>query len=993
MSKVEQLSHRTITTIRRIRFIAFASILLLVPFFLFAQKDEDKKEEDNNKEEDDEADDFDPEEYPSEAEDDDSDPEEYPSEDDSEVDSGEEGDPEENDDEEDEGDYSEGDDDDDEEDDDEEEDEEDKDQKDQDRKKLSSAKSDLPDHSLTEGTILSVKDGVAQVTGLLHLKSGEMVEFQGTGVYGLALNLERHLASIVVFGDDSEIKAGDSVKSLGTLMKVTVGPHVLGHVVDALARSVDGTTLLEWTKLIETSSAKEQMLIERKAPGIITRESIHEPLQTGIKAIDALLPIGRGQRELIIGDRQTGKTTIALDSILNQKDLTLPESVKAEVISIYVSVGQKRSSLFNVWSTLSNFLSNSYTCIVGATASENAPLLYLAPYTGCAIGEYFRDEGLSALIIYDDLTKHAAAYRQMSLLLRRPPGREAYPGDVFYLHSRLLERACKLNDNFGGGSLTALPIVETQAGDVSGYIPTNIISITDGQIFLEKELFNNGIRPAINVGISVSRIGSAAQCEPMKQLAGSLKLQLAVYREVASFAQFDTDIDAETKTIISRGKLLTELLKQGANKPLSTFKQLLILFGGLYGSVDTIALERIFNYESTLFIYVSNVLFKGLSVLPNSLPYFEEFDLQDNILESLIASYESTIDIENSRLHWGKVEKTLEKTLEKLSVRFFSTLPNDDEQGEKGASTSVEEIGIGASTDLKTEKGPSNTWDDGAWDKYLFTQNFSQVTNPIESRKSLNLDTYKGLNENAIINRTVLEQEVLIINTRILENNQKLNNDKVTQAIVEKELQSMSAKKFIVVAYTVQTMNIFSHPLKDSRSRLAPEVLTELFVKFGAEYFPGVSKEAFDKQVISDSSKFFLFLSRANPGERNLILETLVKYRLPLTDLSLIRDKKEFISVAKELVFNPGLGIKPAFNTKKGKTAYTPKGKTAPHNPDKINHQKGKTAYTPKGKTAPHNPDKINHQKGKTAYTPNTASTPWHNYKSNGQPQGGKGKE
>jgi F-type H+/Na+-transporting ATPase subunit alpha len=518
------------------------------------------------------------------------------------------------------------------------------------------------------GMVISVKDGVAQLAGLPKLMSGEMVEFVTSHVFGLALNLERYTASVVVFGDDSEIKAGDLVRGTGKLMMVKVGKHVLGHIVSAMGEIIDGSE----NELVANKDEIDEMLIERKAPGIITRESIHEPLSTGIKAIDALLPIGRGQRELIIGDRQTGKTTIAIDAILNQSQVN--SSVRKinpliEVYCIYVSVGQKRSSLRNVWVTLTERAALWFTTMVAATASENAPLQYLAPYTGCAIGEYFRDRGFSGLIIYDDLTKHAAAYRQMSLLLRRPPGREAYPGDVFYLHSRLLERACKLNDNFGGGSLTALPIVETQAGDVSGYIPTNIISITDGQIFLEKELFNKGIRPAINVGISVSRIGSAAQCEAMKKLAGSLKLQLAVYREVASFAQFDTDIDAETKSVISRGKLLTELLKQPANLPMSTFFQLLILYSGLYGSVESLPLQNVFIYEQKLIDYVGLKKFNLLQSYFNSIEYLEDFDVKNNPLELAVDSYEAFADFENPAFSWAKFAKTTKAILDKVPMR------------------------------------------------------------------------------------------------------------------------------------------------------------------------------------------------------------------------------------------------------------------------------------------------------------------------------------
>ena len=402
------------------------------------------------------------------------------------------------------------------------------------------------------GKVLSVGDGIARVYGLDNVQAGEMVEFDD-GSKGMALNLENDNVGVVIFGDDKNIKEGDTIKRTNAIVDVPVGKELLGRVVDGLGNPIDGKGQL---------SAKNRKRVEVKAPGIIPRQSVNEPMQTGLKSIDSLIPIGRGQRELIIGDRQTGKTAVAIDAIINQKKINESSDEKKKLYCVYVAIGQKRSTVAQITKTLEEAGALKYTTIVAATASDSAPLQFLAPYTGCTIGEFFRDNGMHALIVYDDLSKQAVAYRQMSLLLRRPPGREAYPGDVFYLHSRLLERAAKLNDKSGGGSLTALPIIETQAGDVSAYIPTNVISITDGQIFLETELFNQGIRPAVNVGLSVSRVGSAAQTKAMKKVAGSIKLELAQYREMAAFAQFGSDLDSSTQQLLNRGAKLTELLKQ-----------------------------------------------------------------------------------------------------------------------------------------------------------------------------------------------------------------------------------------------------------------------------------------------------------------------------------------------------------------------------------------------------------------------------------------------
>jgi len=441
------------------------------------------------------------------------------------------------------------------------------------------------------GQVLSVGDGIARIYGLDNVQAGEMVEFSD-GTKGMALNLEKDNVGVVIFGDDKAIKEGDTVKRTGSIVDVPVGKELLGRVVDGLGNPIDGKGVLD--------KGLKRNRVEVKAPGIIPRRSVSEPVQTGLKAIDILIPIGRGQRELIIGDRQTGKTAVAVDTIINQKEINQSGDEKQKLYCIYVAIGQKRSTVAQIVKTLEDAGSMEYTTIVAATASDPAPLQFLAPYTGCTIGEYFRDNGMHALIIYDDLSKQAVAYRQMSLLLRRPPGREAYPGDVFYLHSRLLERAAKLNDENGGGSLTALPIIETQAGDVSAYIPTNVISITDGQIFLETELFNQGIRPAVNVGLSVSRVGSAAQTKAMKKVAGSIKLELAQYREMAAFAQFGSDLDASTQKLLNRGSKLTELLKQKQYSPMSVAEQVVSVSCGVKGYLDDIELKDISEFENKI---------------------------------------------------------------------------------------------------------------------------------------------------------------------------------------------------------------------------------------------------------------------------------------------------------------------------------------------------------------------------------------------------------
>ncbi|MDG2002689.1 MAG: F0F1 ATP synthase subunit alpha [Novosphingobium sp.] len=440
------------------------------------------------------------------------------------------------------------------------------------------------------GTVLSVGDGIARIHGLDKVQAGEMVEF-ANGIQGMALNLEADNVGVVIFGSDQEIKEGDTVKRTGTIVDVPVGRGLLGRVVDALGNPIDGKGPIE---------DAERQRVEVKAPGIIPRKSVHEPVQTGLKAIDSLVPIGRGQRELIIGDRQTGKTAVAIDTFINQKGINAGDDESKKLYCIYVAVGQKRSTVAQIVRQLEENGAMDYSIVVAATASEPAPLQYLAPYTGCTMGEFFRDNGMHAVIVYDDLSKQAVAYRQMSLLLRRPPGREAFPGDVFYLHSRLLERAAKMNEDNGAGSLTPLPIIETQAGDVSAYIPTNVISITDGQIFLETGLFYQGVRPAINVGLSVSRVGSAAQTKAMKKVSGSIKLELAQYREMAAFAQFGSDLDASTQRLLNRGARLTELLKQPQFSPLPFEEQSVSIFAGTNGYLDGIAVDRVTEYEAEM---------------------------------------------------------------------------------------------------------------------------------------------------------------------------------------------------------------------------------------------------------------------------------------------------------------------------------------------------------------------------------------------------------
>ncbi len=441
------------------------------------------------------------------------------------------------------------------------------------------------------GKVLSVGDGIARVYGLEEVSAGEMVEFSDKTL-GMALNLEEDNVGVVIFGDDRNIKEGDTVKRTGSIVDVPVGKELLGRVVDGLGNPIDGKGALD--------KGVKRSRVEVKAPGIIPRKSVSEPMQTGLKSIDSLVPIGRGQRELIIGDRQTGKTAVAIDAIINQKKINESNDEKQKLYCVYVAIGQKRSTVRQIEKTLEEAGAMEYTTIVAATASDAAPLQFLAPYTGCAMGEYFRDNGMHALIIYDDLSKQAVAYRQMSLLLRRPPGREAYPGDVFYLHSRLLERAAKLSDDHGGGSLTALPIIETQGGDVSAFIPTNVISITDGQIFLETELFNQGIRPAINVGLSVSRVGSSAQTKAMKKVSGSMKLELAQYREMAAFAQFGSDLDASTQKLLNRGAKLTELLKQKQYSPMTVAEQVISVFCGVKGHLDDIEQKDIASFEAKI---------------------------------------------------------------------------------------------------------------------------------------------------------------------------------------------------------------------------------------------------------------------------------------------------------------------------------------------------------------------------------------------------------
>ncbi|MDP6440354.1 MAG: F0F1 ATP synthase subunit alpha [Pelagibacteraceae bacterium] len=477
------------------------------------------------------------------------------------------------------------------------------------------------------GKVLSVGDGIARVHGLDNVQAGEMVEFKD-GSKGMALNLESDNVGIVIFGDDRAIKEGDTVKRTGSIVDVPVGKELLGRVVDALGNPIDGKENLK--------KGIKRKRVEVKAPGIIPRKSVNEPMQTGLKAIDSLIPIGRGQRELIIGDRQTGKTAVAIDTIINQKKINESDDEKKKLYCIYVAIGQKRSTVAQIVKTLQDAGAMDYTIVVAATASDPAPLQFLAPYTGCTFGEFFRDNGMHALIIYDDLSKQAVAYRQMSLLLRRPPGREAYPGDVFYLHSRLLERAAKLNEDNGGGSLTALPIIETQAGDVSAYIPTNVISITDGQIFLETELFNQGIRPAVNVGLSVSRVGSAAQIKAMKKVAGSIKLELAQYREMAAFAQFGSDLDVSTQKLLNRGSKLTELLKQDQYSPMTVAEQVVSVYTGVKGYLDNIDINQIRPFEKGL-----------LELIKNEKP---------EILESIQKS--------------GKIEEDTDKTLSEIITNY-----------------------------------------------------------------------------------------------------------------------------------------------------------------------------------------------------------------------------------------------------------------------------------------------------------------------------------
>ena len=481
------------------------------------------------------------------------------------------------------------------------------------------------------GEVLSVGDGIARVHGLDNVQAGEMVEFPG-GIKGMALNLETDNVGCVIFGNDSTIKEGDTVKRTGAIVEVPVGKALLGRVVDPLGNPIDGKG--------EIKGAAERRRVDVKAPGIIPRKSVHEPVQTGLKAIDTLIPIGRGQRELIIGDRQTGKTAVAIDAIINQKAVNAGTDEKPKLYCIYVAIGQKRSTVAQIVKTLADAGALEYTIVVAATASEPAPLQFLAPFAGCAMGEWFRDNGMHALIIYDDLSKQAVAYRQMSLLLRRPPGREAYPGDVFYLHSRLLERAAKLNEDNGAGSLTALPVIETQANDVSAYIPTNVISITDGQIFLETDLFYQGIRPAVNVGISVSRVGSSAQIKAMKTVAGPIKGELAQYREMAAFAKFGSDLDASTQKMLARGERLTELLKQPQYKPFAVEEQVAAIYAGTRGYLDPFPTAKVQAF-------------------------------QDALLSKLKASYPQFLDgIRKEKALTPDLEAMLKKALEEVSKSF-----------------------------------------------------------------------------------------------------------------------------------------------------------------------------------------------------------------------------------------------------------------------------------------------------------------------------------
>ncbi|MES1202674.1 MAG: F0F1 ATP synthase subunit alpha [Pseudomonadota bacterium] len=480
------------------------------------------------------------------------------------------------------------------------------------------------------GRILSVGDGIARIYGLDSVQAGEMVEFPG-GIKGMALNLERDNVGVVIFGDDAKLKEGDTVKRLGEIVDVPVGKGLLGRVVNPLGEPIDGKGPIKST---------ERRRVDVKAPGIIPRKSVHEPVQTGLKAIDTLIPVGRGQRELIIGDRQTGKTAVAIDTIINQKSVNAAGDEKTKLYCIYVAIGQKRSTVAQIVKTLADNGALDYTIVVAATASEPAPLQFLAPFAGCAMGEYFRDNGMHALIIYDDLSKQAVAYRQMSLLLRRPPGREAYPGDVFYLHSRLLERAAKLNEANGAGSLTALPVIETQANDVSAYIPTNVISITDGQIFLETDLFYQGIRPAVNVGISVSRVGSSAQIKAMKTVAGPIKSELAQYREMAAFAKFGSDLDASTQKMLARGERLTELLKQPQYRPFAVEDQVAVIYAGTRGYLDAFPTASVGAFQEGL-----------LALLKSKYPQF---------LEGIRTKKELSKDL----------EETLKKALDEFTKSF-----------------------------------------------------------------------------------------------------------------------------------------------------------------------------------------------------------------------------------------------------------------------------------------------------------------------------------
>jgi F-type H+/Na+-transporting ATPase subunit alpha len=488
------------------------------------------------------------------------------------------------------------------------------------------------------GQVLSVGDGIARVHGLDSVQAGEMVEFTSSGVRGMALNLERDNVGVVIFGDDRGIKEGDNVKRTQEIVSAPVGKALLGRVVDALGNPIDGKGPLV--------NVAERRRVDVKAPGILPRKSVHEPMSTGIKAIDTLVPIGRGQRELIIGDRQTGKTAVAIDAILNQKAINARGNESEKLYCIYVVIGQKRSTVAQVVKSLEERGALEYTIVVAATASEPAPLQYLAPFTGCVMGEWFRDNGMHALIIYDDLSKQAVAYRQMSLLLRRPPGREAYPGDVFYLHSRLLERAAKLNADHGSGSLTALPIIETQANDVSAYIPTNVISITDGQIFLETDLFNSGIRPAVNVGLSVSRVGGSAQVKSTKQVAGTMKSELSQYREMAAFAKFGSDLDATTQRQLNRGARLTQLLKQPQYSPLQMEEQVVVIYAGTRGYLDKVPTDAVVRYEAELLRHI-------------------RADKQ-----ALLADIRDQKDISKNGKDGGKIEDAIKATLESFSKTF-----------------------------------------------------------------------------------------------------------------------------------------------------------------------------------------------------------------------------------------------------------------------------------------------------------------------------------